>query len=84
MVAGMDRRLQWLERGGMPWKRAFMEKGVIISFAEVVRLKARMLMEVVGERLENIDGGGRERESTQRDERGGGKRRTLNVSKIPR
>ena len=35
---------------------AFMEEGVIIFFTEAIMLKVCMLMEVVGERLENTDG----------------------------
>ena len=94
MVAGLDHRLQWLERDRMPWKRAFMAKGVIIFFAEAVRLKARMLMEVVGERLENKMG---ERERALREMREEGEEKNtqriqdssiiwdeLNMSVIPK
>ena len=57
--------LQWLARGGMSWMKVFMEGDVFIFFVKAILWKLCM----VGGRLWEHS----ERESTQRDEGGGGR-----------
>ena len=69
MVAGKDRRLQWLERGRLLWRKAFMEEGAFIFFVKALFWKLcnggrkieRTLREREGAWREMRDGGGRRR-----------------------